>query len=64
MIHGELDTCTPLGQAQELYAALVEAGVETELVVYPREGHWPVEREHQIDYWTRMRDWFDRYLRP
>jgi len=50
MIHGEGDRCTPLGQAQELYAALLERGVESELVVYPREGHGLRERDHQLGH--------------
>jgi len=62
IVHGELDLCTPVGQARELYQALVDAGVETELAVYPREGHGYVERAHQIDVWQRMRAWFDRHL--
>ena len=62
IIHGEDDLCTPLGQAVELYNALVEAGCETELVVYPREGHGWTEREHQIDAWHRMRDWLERHV--
>jgi dipeptidyl aminopeptidase/acylaminoacyl peptidase len=62
MIHGAQDLCVPVGQAQEMYQALVEAGVETELVVYPREGHGLLERDHLLDAWTRMKDWFARYL--
>ncbi len=62
ILHGEEDRCCPLGQAQELYGALVEAGVETELVVYPREGHGWVEREHQLDVWRRVVGWFDLHL--
>ena len=45
ILHGEDDLCTPLPQATEFYNALVEAGCEVELVVYPREGHG----------WTRAR---------
>lgn len=63
VIHGEEDRCCPLGQAQELYGALVEARVETELVVYPREGHGLVEHDHQVDLWRRIHDWFDLRLR-
>jgi dipeptidyl aminopeptidase/acylaminoacyl peptidase len=63
VVHGELDRCTPVGQAEELYAALAEVGVDTELVVYPREGHVPAERQHQLDYLRRKLAWFDRYLR-
>jgi dipeptidyl aminopeptidase/acylaminoacyl peptidase len=64
IIHGNGDRCTPLGQAQEFYAALLERGVPSELVVYPREGHGVRERGHQVDAWRRTVDWFDRYLRP
>jgi dipeptidyl aminopeptidase/acylaminoacyl peptidase len=62
LIHGEADLCVPVSQAQEMYQALVEAGCETELVVYPREGHGTIEREHIIDVWSRTRDWFARHL--
>jgi dipeptidyl aminopeptidase/acylaminoacyl peptidase len=62
ILHGEDDLCTPLSQAVEFYKALVEAGCETELVVYPREGHGWTEREHQIDSWNRTRDWLARHL--
>ncbi|MET0772320.1 MAG: S9 family peptidase [Candidatus Limnocylindrales bacterium] len=66
ILHGEKDLCTPIGQAQELYQALAEQGTQVELVVYPREGHgagnW--EREHQLDYHRRIRDWLVRHLEP
>jgi dipeptidyl aminopeptidase/acylaminoacyl peptidase len=62
MLHGRDDRCTPLGQAQEFYAALTERGVPAELVVYPREGHGFQEREHRLDAARRSVAWFDRYL--
>jgi dipeptidyl aminopeptidase/acylaminoacyl peptidase len=62
ILHGEDDLCTPLGQAVEFYNALVEAGCEAELVVYPREGHGWTEREHQIDSWNRIRQWMAEHL--
>ena len=64
IVHGSEDRCTPLGQGQELYAGLVERGVESELVVYPREGHGLREDSHRRDFWRRAVAWFDRYLRP
>lgn len=63
IIHGELDRCTPLGQGQELYSALLERGVAAELVVYPREGHGFQERAHILDKARRVIGWFDRYLK-
>jgi dipeptidyl aminopeptidase/acylaminoacyl peptidase len=63
ILHGQLDLCCPVGQAQEMYQALVDAGCETELVVYSRGGHGWAERGYLIDSWERSKDWFDRYLR-
>lgn len=62
ILHGADDLCTPLPQATEFYNALVEAGCEVELVVYPREGHGWTEREHQLDAWNRARDWLARHF--
>lgn len=64
MLHGRDDRCTPLGQAQEFYAALVERGVHSELVVYPGEGHGIRKPAHRRDAARRRLEWFDRYLRP
>jgi dipeptidyl aminopeptidase/acylaminoacyl peptidase len=63
ILHGALDSCTPLGQAEELYQGLVLNGTPTELVVYPREGHGFREREHAVDAERRTVEWFARYLR-
>jgi dipeptidyl aminopeptidase/acylaminoacyl peptidase len=64
IIQGAMDTCTPVWQAQELYAAIVRAGADAELVIYPREGHCPFERAHARDAIVRTQAWFDRYLKP
>jgi dipeptidyl aminopeptidase/acylaminoacyl peptidase len=63
VIQGAEDRCTPAGQGEELYRAIAEAGAETELVVYPREGHVPLERAHALDAIMRTQAWFDRFLR-
>jgi dipeptidyl aminopeptidase/acylaminoacyl peptidase len=63
IIHGELDRCTPLGQGQEFYSALLERGVPAELVVYPREGHGFQERAHRLDKARRTIAWFDRHVK-
>jgi dipeptidyl aminopeptidase/acylaminoacyl peptidase len=64
IIHGSEDRCTPIGQAQEFYSALLEKGGTAELVIYPREGHGLRERGHRRDAWQRTAGWFDRWLRP
>lgn len=57
-LHGEQDPVCPVGQAHEMWRALRECGVETQLVVYPREGHGPIEREHARDVLERAVSWF------
>ena len=52
-----------MSQAEELFSAIAETGTEVELVVYPREGHVPLERAHALDAIRRTQDWFDRHLR-
>ncbi len=50
------------GQAHELHYALRAAGVRTEMVVYPREGHQTVEPDHLTDQRRRVVEWFERHL--
>ena len=64
VIQGQQDRCTPAGQGEELFGAIALTGTECELVVYPREGHVPVERAHMLDALQRTQAWFDRHLRP
>jgi dipeptidyl aminopeptidase/acylaminoacyl peptidase len=61
--HGEDDTNVPVSQAIYFHRALSWYGAEHELVIYPREGHGFVERNHQLDLLRRTRAWFDRWLR-
>lgn len=63
LLHGEFDPGVPLGQAYEFYTGLKDAGVETELVIYPRERHSIQEYSHRIDLQKRMLAWFDKHLK-
>ncbi len=61
-LHGENDPVCPPGQALEMWRGLKDLGVDTNLVIYPREGHGPREREHVRDVLERVVDWFTRYV--
>ena len=63
LLHGQLDAGVPVGQAFEFYTALRDAGVEAELVIYPREGHSIQEYSHRLDLQKRMLFWFDKHLK-
>ena len=62
ILHGLQDTNVPVGQATYFHRALCRFGVEHELVLYPRDGHSIMERNHQIDLLRRTRAWFAQWL--
>jgi dipeptidyl aminopeptidase/acylaminoacyl peptidase len=63
IVHGQDDTNVPVSQAIYFHRALSWFGIEHQLIIYPREGHTLVERNHQLDLLHRTRAWFDRWLR-
>jgi dipeptidyl aminopeptidase/acylaminoacyl peptidase len=60
---GEEDTDNPVGQSKGLYRALKHLGVETEMVLYPAEGHSPRKGSYNIDMFERILNWYDRFLK-
>ena len=64
LLHGAEDRCCPVGQSEEMYRALADRGVDTELVVYPEEGHGLHGIDARTDSWSRTAQWLDRYLAP
>lgn len=61
---GLQDRCTPPGQAVEFHEALLAAGVETELAIYPEEGHGFRNTEALADFAARACAWFERWMGP
>ena len=62
LVGGDADKRVPITQAQEFHWGLKGAGVETELVIYPRQKHGFHERAHQLDLAQRVCDWFARFI--
>ena len=63
LLQGEDDTTDPIGQSQQFYGGLKRYYVESDLVLYPREGHGLREEKHLVDRLTRI-FWYDTYLKP
>jgi len=63
LLCGENDATDPVGQCYEFHRGLRRYGVETEFVVYPREGHGVREEKHQVDVLNRIVGWFEKYLK-
>ncbi len=62
VLHGDRDRRVPFDQGLTLYRALSDREVETELWVYPGEGHGlqePAHRVHRLEVWL---GWYDRHL--
>jgi len=59
---GLQDRCTPPGQAVEFYRALQEQGVESEVVIYPQEGHGVRQMPAVFDFCARTVGWFERFM--
>jgi dipeptidyl aminopeptidase/acylaminoacyl peptidase len=64
MLVGQYDGECPVPQSREFWHALKTLGVETQLVIYPGEGHEFLEVDHRQDVIARMTAWFDHYLKP
>jgi len=63
VLAGERDAECPLPQSQEFWHALRTLGVETQLVIYPDEGHHFRDPAHERDHQERVVGWFDRLLK-
>src|SRR6266852_5479285 len=63
ILQGDADPVDPPGQSQELYRGLKHYGLETELVVYPREPHGFHEEKHLLDRLNRILAWYDKHLK-
>jgi len=60
---GQYDGECPMPQSREFWHALKTLGVETQLVIYPGEGHEFLQAEHRRDVIERLTSWFDHYLK-
>jgi len=62
ILGGEDDVNNPVGQSKGLYRALKHFGIETEMVLYPGEGHSPRRGAYNVDIFERILSWYDRHL--
>jgi dipeptidyl aminopeptidase/acylaminoacyl peptidase len=62
IIHGENDNDVPIAEAEQLFIALKDVGVETVFLRYPREGHGLSEVKHQIDATDRSIAWYEKHF--
>ncbi len=56
------DDACPVSHSQIVFRELRAAGIETELVMYPGEGHGWRRPANQLDGDQRVLRWFSRHL--
>jgi dipeptidyl aminopeptidase/acylaminoacyl peptidase len=64
IMHGQHDRRAPTDQGRMFHRALQLHGTATQLVIYKDEGHGLTKRPNQLDALRRVKDWFDRHLKP
>ncbi|MCC6392122.1 MAG: S9 family peptidase, partial [Bryobacterales bacterium] len=62
LLHGENDNDVPIAESEQFYIALKDAGVETVMVRYPREGHGLRETKHVVDSIGRSIEWYRKHF--
>jgi dipeptidyl aminopeptidase/acylaminoacyl peptidase len=67
IVHSEQDWRCPVEQAQRLFVALKRRGAETEMLLFPGEGH-ELSRsgrpKHRVARLEAIVEWFNRWMRP
>ncbi|MDB5336682.1 MAG: hypothetical protein JWN70_2301 [Planctomycetaceae bacterium] len=61
ILHAANDRRCPLPMGIMYYRALKQSGVETEMVIYPDEGHPIKQLPHMEDVLQRVLDWFAKH---
>jgi dipeptidyl aminopeptidase/acylaminoacyl peptidase len=63
VLHGENDERAPLAQGRAWGRGLELLGIESEMVIYPGEGHGLTKRENQLDVMRRVLAWYEKHLK-
>ena len=63
LVTGDSDTNVPPGESDTMFTALKLLDREVELVEFPGEDHWILDREKRYVWWDTMLAWFDRHLK-
>jgi dipeptidyl aminopeptidase/acylaminoacyl peptidase len=63
VIHGANDPRVPIGEAEQIVAALRKRGVPVEYLRYEDEGHGLAKLKNRLDAYPKMTAFLDRYLK-
>ncbi|MBM4176514.1 MAG: S9 family peptidase [Ignavibacteria bacterium] len=62
VITGKLDFRVPYSQSVEYFTDLQKMGVDSRLIIFKNDGHWPSFVKSMPLYYNAHLDWFSKYL--
>jgi dipeptidyl aminopeptidase/acylaminoacyl peptidase len=62
IITGEKDYRVPYNQALEYFSTLQTLGIDSRLIIFKNDGHWPSYVKSMPLYYDAHLDWFHKYL--
>jgi len=64
VVQGGMDFRIPEGEGMQAFTALQRQGVPSRFLYFPDEGHWVLQLQDQVVWWTTVHEWLARYLHP
>jgi dipeptidyl aminopeptidase/acylaminoacyl peptidase len=62
IITGEKDYRVPYTQSLEYFTALQKLGIDSRIIIFKNDGHWPSGVKSMPFYYNAHLDWFHKYL--
>ncbi len=62
IMHGEADTRVSVMQSWEIYRALIDNGIDVEMILYPGAGHSITAPKQRKNVFKRWVEWYKKYL--
>jgi len=62
ILHGELDYRVPVTQGINLHGVLTGKGVESRIVIFPKEDHWIAKPQAAKLWWSEVHGWLEKHV--
>jgi dipeptidyl aminopeptidase/acylaminoacyl peptidase len=63
IIHGRNDPRVPVGEAEQMYNAIINNGGTAELHIYEDEGHGITKQKNRLDIYPKMVKFLDQNVK-
>ena len=63
IIHGELDYRVPIGESLQLFTAVQRMGIDSQLLIFPDEGHWVLKPQNSELWHKTVLSWLNSHLK-